>query len=160
MDDAPNRVSLGPLPDYLGFNLRRTQTASFRHLEAVTRGIDISVGQFGLLTFLEANPDTSQTTITRVFGIDKSTLSPVLDAFARRGLITRRRAEHDRRVNAIRLTSDGHALLVRMRTEVEAQEALMAAALEPGEWARLLDMLQRITAALDTDPGVPAKDSE
>lgn len=152
----PDKAVLGPLPTYLGYNLRRAQAASFRHLDVTAAGIDLSPGQFSLLTFLEANPDASQTTIARVFGIDKSTLSPVLDAFAKRGLITRRRAEHDRRTNAIRLTGEGLALLARMRARVEAQEALMAAALEPEEHARLLDMLKRITDVLEADRTGPA----
>ncbi len=155
MDDAPDHTRLGPLPGYLGYTLRRAQAASFRHLDATTPGIDLSPGQFSLLTFLEANPDASQTAIAGVFGIDKSTLSPVLDAFAKRGLITRRRADHDRRTNAIRLTADGAALLDRMRARVEAQEALMAAALDPEERARLLDMLQRVTDALEADRAGP-----
>lgn len=151
MSDAPDQTSLGPLPGYIGYNLRRAQAASFRHLDAVTPGIDLSPGQFSLLTFLEANPDASQTAITRAFGIDKSTLSPVLDGFSRRGLITRKRAAHDRRTNALRLTAEGLALLARMRARVEAQEALMAAVLKPGEQERLLDMLRRVTDALETD---------
>jgi DNA-binding MarR family transcriptional regulator len=157
MDDMPDQTRLGPLPGYLGYNLRRAQAASFRHLDATAAGIDLSPGQFSLLTFLAANPDTSQTTIARVFGIDKSTLSPVLDAFARRGLITRKRADHDRRTNAIRLTGVGAALLARMRARVEAQEALMAATLAPEERARLLDMLRRITDALEADRAGPAQ---
>ena len=157
MKDAPDRPSLGPLPGYLGYNLRRAQAASFRHLDTVADGIDLSPGQFSLLIFLEANPDASQTAIARVFGIDKSTLSPVLDGFARRGLITRTRADHDRRTNSIRLTADGGALLARMRALVETQEALMAAVLERGERARLLDMLARITQALEADRSGPAR---
>lgn len=156
MDDVPDHARLGPLPSYLGYNLRRAQAASFRHLDATTPGIDLSPGQFSLLTFLAANPDVSQTTIARVFGIDKSTLSPVLDGLARRGLVSRRRAPHDRRTNAIRLTADGTALLDRMRARVEAQEALMAAALDPEEHARLLDMLKRLTDALEADRIGPA----
>lgn len=155
MDDVPDHARLGPLPGYLGYNLRRAQAASFRHLDATTPGIDLSPGQFSLLTFLEANPDASQTTIARVFGIDKSTLSPVLDAFAKRGLITRKRADHDRRTNAIRLTDAGADLLARMRARVEAQEALMAAALAPEEHAQLLDMLKRLTDTLEADRTSP-----
>ena len=148
--DAPAAFDFGDLPGLIGYNLRRAQAASFRGLDPAATGIDLSPGQFSLLSFLDANPGLAQSAIARGLGVDKSTLSPALDALAGRGLIERRRSETDRRANSVRLTRDGAALLQRMRAEVAAQEAVMAGALRPGERDRLLDMLRRIAAALDT----------
>ena len=142
--------SLGPLPDYVGFNLRRAQVASFRHLDRTAAALNLTPGQFSLLTFLEANPGVSQKAVSQEFGVDTSTLTPVLDGLAARRLIRRVRAAHDRRSYALSLTASGGRLLADMRARIEAQEDEMAAALAPGERDRLLDMLRRICARLES----------
>ena len=141
--------SLGPLPGYIGFNLRRAQMASFRHLDRTAGALNLTPGQFSLLTFLEANPGVSQKTVSQEFGVDTSTLTPVLDALTKRRLIRRARAAHDKRTYALSLTPSGQRLLDDMRGRIEAQEREMAAALAPGERAQLLDMLKRICGRLE-----------
>ena len=149
-DNPAESCSLGPLPDYIGYNLRRAQLASFRHLDRIAGALDLSPGQFSLLTFLGTNPGVSQKTVSRELGVDTSTLSPVLAALSERGLVRRSRAEHDRRNYAISLTDEGEDLLAAMRTQIDAQETVMGEALLPGELERLLDMLRRITVALNS----------
>jgi DNA-binding MarR family transcriptional regulator len=146
---AHDRTDLGPLPGYVGYNLRRAQIASFKHLDRIAGALELSPGQFSLLTFLERNPGVSQKTISQAFGVDTSTLSPVLAALAERGLLRRGRASHDRRNYVISLTSDGRRRLAEMRTQIEAQEAVMEAALDAGERAQLIDMLGKIAAAME-----------
>jgi DNA-binding MarR family transcriptional regulator len=148
-DTERDRSDLGPLPGYLGYNLRRAQIASFKHLDRIAGALELSPGQFSLLTFLDRNPGVSQKAISQAFGVDTSTLSPVLAALSARGLVRRRRAPHDRRNYAIALTSEGERHLAAMRAHIEAQEAIMGAALDAGERARLLDMLGKIAAALE-----------
>lgn len=147
--ESAGAPSLGALPGYVGFNLRRAQVASFRHLERTAGALNLTPGQFSLLTFLEANPGVSQKTVSQEFGVDTSTLTPVLDGLAGRRLIRRARASHDRRSYALSLTPSGDRLLSEMRARIEAQEAEMAAALAPGERALLLDMLERICGRLE-----------
>jgi DNA-binding MarR family transcriptional regulator len=103
-DTERDRSDLGPLPGYLGYNLRRAQIASFKHLDRIAGALELSPGQFSLLTFLDRNPGVSQKAISQAFGVDTSTLSPVLAALSARGLVRRRRAPHDRRNYAIALT--------------------------------------------------------
>lgn len=146
---AEGSPSLGPLPSYVGFNLRRAQMASFRHLERTAGALNLTPGQFSLLTFLEANPGVSQKTVSQEFGVDTSTLTPVLDSLSTRRLIRRARASHDRRSYALSLTPSGERLLEEMRARIDAQEAEMAAALAPGERDLLLDMLQRVCIRLE-----------
>ena len=146
---ANSSIALGKLPGYVGYNLRRAQSASFRHLGRTAADLGLTPGEFSLLDFLDANPGVSQTAVSQVFGVDKSTLSPVLESLAGRHLIVRDRAAHDRRFYALRLSDTGRALLARMTAKVQAQEDVIASALEPGERDLLLSMLQRIAARLD-----------
>jgi DNA-binding MarR family transcriptional regulator len=142
-------VALGLLPSYVGYNLRRTQAASFRHLDQLARELNLTPGQFSLLSLLAGNPGISQKALSQVTGVDTSTMSPALDSLARRGLINRARAAHDRRSYSLSLSPEGEKILAAMREHVERQERVMADALEPGERDHLLAMLKRIAKALN-----------
>jgi len=141
-------ITLGSLPSYVGYNLRQAQAASFRHLDHVAHDLKLTPGQFSLLTLLAGNPGISQKAASAVTGVDTSTMSPALETLARRGLINRARAAHDRRSYSLTLSPEGEKLLTAMREQVEHQERVMADALEPGEHEQLLSMLKRIVAAL------------
>jgi DNA-binding MarR family transcriptional regulator len=141
------RIVLGPLPGYLGYQIRQAQSAIFRDFPIITADLKVSPGEFGLLTLLDANPGVSQVKLAAVYGLDKSTLSIALNALVKRGLIRRAKSDVDLRYHTLRLLPAGRALLRRVRERVEAQERIMDCVLKPGERAKLLDMLQRITRA-------------
>lgn len=143
-----DRINYGKLPDYLGFNLRRAQAAMFVDFARVTGDLDLTPGQFSLLMLLAANPGISQIGLSRAFGLDKSTVSPSIDRLEKRGLVERNRTPNDRRFYALHLTPAGRDLLMRATERVERQEDRMASALTPDERRVLIDMLQRVEAAL------------
>ena len=140
---------LGPLPSYVGYALRRAQSASFRHLERSAAAVALTPGQFSLLIAIEANPGLNQRRLADMFALDKSTLSPAMDALAKRGLVQRTRMPEDGRAWSLTLTPEGRQTLARMKAKVEAQESIMAGILNSGERRRLVDVLRRIEAALD-----------
>jgi DNA-binding MarR family transcriptional regulator len=148
-EDAGGAGGLGPLAGYVGYAMRRAQSASFRHLERSAAELALTPGQFSLLTAIEASPGLNQRRLAALFGLDKSTLSPAVDALDRRGLVQRSRAHEDGRAWALSLTPAGRQALARMRAKVEAQERIIAGALKPGERRRLMGALARIEAALD-----------
>ena len=145
----PADGALGPLPGYVGYALRRAQSASFRHLERSAGALALTPGQFSQLAAIEANPGINQRRLAALFGLDKSTLSPAMEALAARGLVQRTRASDDARAWSLSLTPQGRQLLARMRAKVEAQERIIAGALAPAERRRLVAALKRIEAALD-----------
>ncbi len=141
-------IDLGPLPGYLGYNLRQAQAALFRDFARRMAPLGVRPGQFSLLTLIERNPGISQGALAARHGLDKSTLSPALAELERRGLVSREKTAADRRAYALRLTADGAALLGRVRAAVDDQERAMAAALARGDETRFIDMLRRVTAVL------------
>jgi DNA-binding MarR family transcriptional regulator len=156
---AADRINYGKLPEYLGFNLRRAQAAMFVDFARLTAELDLTPGQFSLIMLLAANPGISQIGLSRAFGLDKSTVSPSIDRLEKRGLVERTRTPNDRRFYALHLTAAGRDLLMRATERVERQEAVMASALTPDERRQLIDMLQRVEAALCAGgeaPAVPA----
>lgn len=158
--EAEVALELGPLPSYIGYNIRQAQTALFRDFAKRMAGLEVRPGQFSLLTLIERNPGVSQGALAGSHGLDKSTMSPALAELERRGLLTRDKAETDRRAYALRLTADGATLLDRLRARVDAQERAMAAALAPGEESRFIDMLRRVTRALDAGEDAEGEEGE
>jgi len=146
---ALGEAALGPLAGYVGYALRRAQSASFRHLERSAADPALTPGQFSLLTAIDATPGLNQRRLAEICALDKSTLSPAIDALAARDLVLRTRAPEDARAWALTLTPEGRQALARMRGKVEAQEAVIAAVLATPERKHLVAALRRIEAALD-----------
>lgn len=161
---AADRINYGKLPEYLGFNLRRAQAALFVDFARLTGDLDLTPGQFSLIMLLAANPGISQIGLSRAFGLDKSTVSPSIDRLEKRGLVERTRTPNDRRFYALHLTTAGRDLLARATERVERQEDVMASALMPDERRALIDMLQRVEAALgaggETAPAPSARQAK
>lgn len=142
-------VDFGRLPGYIGYQLRQAQSAVFRDLSRTLRETGVTPGEFSLLTMLKANPGINSITLTRIYRLDKATLSLSVKRLAKRGLISSTRHANDRRYYALGLTSEGRVLLQGVTRRIEHQERTMDAALKPGERERLLDLLQRISRAFD-----------
>lgn len=148
-EPAGAQVRFGPLPDMLGYQIRQAQTAVFRDFAMTVAGLDISPGEFSLLTLIDANPGASQTRLASVYRVDKSTLSLRIAGLVKRGLVRRSRSRTDQRLYALWLADPGRRLLAKVRKHVDRQEQAMADTLGPGERELLLDMLQRIARAFD-----------
>ncbi|MCX7143363.1 MAG: MarR family transcriptional regulator, partial [Proteobacteria bacterium] len=138
-------VDFGRLPGYIGYQLRQAQAAVFRDLARTLRETGATPGEFSLLTMVKANPGINSITLTRIYQIDKATLSLSIKGLAKRGLIASTRSAEDRRYYALELTGGGRALLRSVTRRIERQERAMDAALKPGERTKLLDLLNRIS---------------
>ena len=147
--EEPGTIGFGPLPGYLGYQIRQAQAAVFRDLMASIADLEVTPGEYSLLTMLDENPGISQVDLVAVYHLDKSTLSLAVGRLVKRGLVRRTRSRDDERFYALWLEQPGRALLLRVRARVEAQERTMDAALRRGERKLLLDMLERVTRALN-----------
>jgi len=146
---ALTEVDFGRLPGYIGYQVRQAQSAVFRDLSRTLRNTGVTPGEFSLLTLLRANPGINSITLTRIYQLDKATLSLSIKALAARGLISSTRHANDRRYYALELTNEGRALLQGVTKFIERQERTMDAVLKPGEREQLLDLLRRISLAFD-----------
>lgn len=142
-------VNLGKLPGYLGYQVRQAQTAVFRDFTGTDSDLGVSPGEFSLLTLIQKNPGIHQKTLVQVYRLDKSTLSNSISDLKRRKLVRRVRDENDRRFFGLWLTGFGNAVLARVTERIEMQEHRMDSVLAPGEREHLLDLLRRISSALD-----------
>jgi DNA-binding MarR family transcriptional regulator len=138
-------IDFDELPTYVGYLIRRTQTRIFGEFEATLADFDFTPGSFGVLTVVRANPGITQVVLAAAFGVDKSTMSPVVVRLEKRGLIRREVLSSDRRCHALYFERSAESSFVAAREKVWAFEAGIAARLTKGEQrelARLLGKLQ------------------
>jgi DNA-binding MarR family transcriptional regulator len=142
--DEP-QVNFDELTGYVGYQVRRTQAKIFADFEATLRDVDFTPGSFGVLTLIRANPGITQVALAAAFGIDKSTMSPVIFRLESRGFVRREVKASDRRRHALFFEEAAEPIFLAAREKVRAFEAGVAARLtktEQRELARLLAKLQ------------------
>jgi DNA-binding MarR family transcriptional regulator len=142
------KVDYGILPALVGYNMRKAQVAIFQDFARALGGFDITPGQFGVLTLVDANPGLNQSELGEAMGVDRSTVVAVIDRLEGRDLVARRPAPNDRRSYALELTVGGRALLGQLRPLVAEHETKLAAGLDISEQAVLIDLLRRVGANL------------
>jgi DNA-binding MarR family transcriptional regulator len=141
---AAGGVERGMLTSLLGYHLRRAQIVVFQHFTETMGAVDITPGQFGVLTVIDKNPGLSQTQLGSALGIDRSTVVAVIDKLESRGLVARMTAPGDRRSHALRLSEAGTRLLRRLEELVRVHERHIARDLSAEDQARLIELLDRI----------------
>lgn len=140
----PAPVSMGMLPDLVGYHVRLAQMAIFADFERTLGELELSPGLFALLVIVEANPGLNQARLAQAARLERSSLVPALDKLEARGLLARRDAPGDRRANGLHLTEAGAALMVRAKAAVRRHEARLAGHLEPGARELLVSLLSGI----------------
>ncbi|MCL2713444.1 MAG: MarR family winged helix-turn-helix transcriptional regulator [Alphaproteobacteria bacterium] len=141
--------TLGPLADDIAYQVRQVQSVIFRDQQIALDQLEATPGEFGVLTLIEVNPGISQVDLAGLCRLDTSTLSAVVTRVVRRGLVRRWKSREDARCSTLWLSRPGTALLRRMRLCMEERRQLMETVLQPGERRQLLDILGRISVALE-----------
>src|SRR5213078_756106 len=144
-ETVERQIDFDELPTYVGYQVRRTQTKIFADFEATLANVDFTPGSFGVLTLIRANPGITQVALAAAFGVDKSTMSPVIYRLEKRGLVRREVLASDRRCHALFFEPSAETVFVAARAKFRALEAGVAARLskaEQRELARLLGKLQ------------------
>ena len=134
----------------LGMTLWETTQAVNKAFE---RRLDAAGGNravWFIFLALARGSDPTQRDLARTVGLTDATLTHHLTALEQRGLVTRTRDDHDRRVLRIAFTPEGQASFERMRDEAVAYDEVLRAAL--GDDVDLVfSALQRLAAAAE-DP--------
>ena len=142
--DRAAGVSLGPLAGYVGFMLRRIQTAVFSDFIASLGQLDLRPAQYTLLEVIDANPGLRQSDAAAALGIQKANFVALVDELERRSLLQRQRSKADRRSYSLHLQPRGRRLLEAARALRDAQETRLAAQLGARDRERLLTLLSRL----------------
>ena len=138
------KLALGPLPELVGYNLRKAQVAVFQSFQNAVAPHDITPGQFGVLIMIKENEGLSQSDLGAAVGIDRSTMVAVIDRLESRGLVIRAPSPNDRRSYALKLSADGEKLLEELVPRVREHDQSMVKELSAEEQAQLIEFLRRV----------------
>lgn len=141
------KLGLGPLPELVGYNLRKAQVAVFQSFQNAVAPHDITPGQFGVLIMIRENEGLSQSDLGAAVGIDRSTMVAVIDRLESRGLVVRAPSPNDRRSYALKLSPEGEKLLGELVPRIKEHDQAMMKDLSKQEQAQLIDLLRRVAKA-------------
>jgi DNA-binding MarR family transcriptional regulator len=109
-------------------------------------GIDITARQYVVLVTVAQNDGASQQDIIDDTGIDRSTVSQIMQTMIRKGLLKRKRTKEDARAYAITVTDQGHDILKASEAIVEGVNEALVAALPATRAKTFIDNLRSIIA--------------
>lgn len=124
--------------------LHRVCQCAAELFHAQMAGIDLTPRQFVVLVAVAQRDGSSQQDITARTGIDRSTVSQMVQAMARKGLLKRRRARTDARAYVVTLTPAGHDILKASEPVVGRIDAALIAALPELQASAFVDSLRSI----------------
>lgn len=142
--DLNRTIDYDELPTYLGYLLRRVQATLFNEFERKLGDLNLTPGAFGLLMLIRANPGITQMQLADAFGIDKSTLTPVLHRLERRGLVRRHQLASDRRYNALYFQQAKETFFETARERIRNWERSVAERLSAEEQKELIRLIAKL----------------
>lgn len=142
-------INFGPLATWVGFNLRMAQEAAFQAFSRRSQDVGESPGRFATLTLIARNPGISQTELSHANGRDKSSLTPVVEDLVRRGLVERKRLNHDRRAYCLNLTRAGKKTLTLLTRAARRHERALDGVIGMQDRKRFIQILKKIAAGIE-----------
>ena len=140
-------VDLGPLDSFIAFHLRMAQETALRAFITSSSQPDFRPGRFATLMIIRLNPGLSQIDVCRAIGRDKSTISPLITALEKEGLILRESSAKDRRSVTLKLTPAGEKALDALLPLVEGHDQRLDAIVGDAK-PELIALLKKLTAGL------------
>jgi MarR family transcriptional regulator, lower aerobic nicotinate degradation pathway regulator len=114
---------------------------------------DLSVIQTRLLGVLRDRKPTMNE-LARLLGLDKSSVTGLVDRAERRGLVTRVPSTTDRRAVLVGLTDDGRSLVSQAAARFEADVAAMLSPLPARDRETLSRLISRLLVARAAGQGI------
>jgi DNA-binding MarR family transcriptional regulator len=120
-----------------------TSFATMAVLNRIAAGHDLSLTQLRVLAILR-DRRVKMSELTNFLGLDKSTVSGLVDRAEKRGLLRRAPNPHDGRGVDVFLAPSGMRLAERGVAEVAQSLSPMTSAITPSEGRRLATLLERM----------------
>jgi len=112
--------------------------------ERVGRHGELRRVEFTILALVQGNPGVTARQLARALAVTPPNIAIWIDKLETRGLVARTRGQSDARMQHIRLTSSGAALVDRsVRLLIEGEQAAMAG-LSGAERAMLVELLHKV----------------
>ena len=115
---------------------------------------ELSPPLVGMLRMIGAEPELSQQALATKLGMVPSRVVAYVDDLERRGWVTRRRGEVDRRVNVLVMTEEGEQAMKRVGKLAKAHEESVTEGLSAADVAALKPLLDKLSRLRGLTPGV------
>jgi len=132
------------ITNILGYWLRRAELANAEVFLRHFSELDLSMLQYGILIVVNEKPGIAQKELAQALGAKPSVIVKPLDRLERRGLIVRKRAAPDRRLQSVKLTATGKRLAARADTKTRKAQALLLRDIEHDDQKFLMECLGKI----------------
>lgn len=103
-----------------------------------------SIVEWRVLLMLRIHGEMAQKDLVREVAMAQAQVSRTLAVMSKRGLISARRSDRDRRVWLFKLTASGRALFRRIAPTTARRKSVLDSALPPAELASFLDSARKI----------------
>lgn len=138
-----------------GFLVRRAHQIFEAIFEDNFIKLALSPAQYSVLLAVHNARGINQNDIARSVGMNKVTVSQIVQALEERGWIARETAPADRRRRHLALTAAGRRALARTAAMADATYDQQMAPLEPHERETLVALLQRVVDTLEPRARTP-----
>jgi DNA-binding MarR family transcriptional regulator len=140
----------------VAFMLSSLGYAVSRRFHDVLRPLGLEPGEFALLRAVAAGDGEAQNALAERLHISPSWMVAVVDELEQRDLLERKPHARDRRVRNLHLTAAGKKLLRQAERQAAQFDRQVADGLGEAERGQLLDLLDRVAAGLELEPGAHA----
>ena len=144
---AAERLRESGISDDVSFLLARANALSIEFANAALSGAGLKVRSYTVLALATESAPPTQRELSEFLRLDPSQIVALVDELQRRRLVERRPHPEDRRANVVVATPAGRSVAAEARRSTEEAEAIVHAALSPGEREQLATLLRRIAYA-------------
>jgi DNA-binding MarR family transcriptional regulator len=113
----------------------------------------LSLARFRVLNALHSAGRIRMNELSAALGVVPRTVTTIIDALEKEGMVTRLPDPADRRATLLELTGEGLSQLGRLRAMHDSAAADLFDVLTAAEKDQLAGLLQRLQEAVDADPG-------
>lgn len=132
----------------LGYNLAQASVPTLRIFDAhIGKPLRVTQVEFSILVLIHGNPDATSKQLCQALATAPARMSLLLDRLNGRGLIARVQSEMDKRVQHLRLSRSGEALVQKSLAIASTMETDLLRNLSKGERTVLMELLWKIATS-------------
>lgn len=140
----------------VAFLLSSLGYAVSRRFHQVLAPLELEPGEFALLRAVAASEGEAQNALAERLHISPSWMVAKVDELESRELLERTPHARDRRIRNLHLTAAGKKLLRQAERRAQEFDRQVTAPLSETELKQLVDLLERVAAGLELQPGAHA----
>ena len=142
------QLTEGGVHAILGYQLAQAAIVTSQVFEErVGRLGELRRVEYTLLALVQGNPDVTARQLARALAVTPPNIAIGLDRLEQRGLVVRTRSERDARMQHVRLTRSGAALVEASTRQLLEGEQAALTTLTPAERAMLVELLHKVALA-------------